>query len=118
MDKAEAIRRLNEEFPGKKIVDLPLGVICEVEAAGDNSWSRAVAYIKRSEPHYHEHTTEWYSVEEGLLGLVVDNEEYALEEGEDAVISPPSVHYAYGDWVRVRVYTEPAWSAGDHFLVE
>lgn len=119
MDKEQIIKSLSKEFSGKSIVSLPLEVICELEPTKDHpSWSEAIAYIKQSEPHYHERTVETYTVENGLLRVVVDDQERVLKEGEQIVIEPPSVHRAYGDWVRVRVYTEPGWIHEDHILLQ
>ncbi len=118
MINRESIKKLLEdEFPGKTITMLPSEIVCEIEPAKEHpSWSEAIAYIKKSEPHYHNKIVEKYTVEQGELTLVVDGIKDVLRKGEKLTINPPAVHFAYGDWVRVRVYTKPGWTPEDHIL--
>lgn len=117
MNKKSIIDLLSKEFPGKNISELPLEIICEVEPTKDHpDWSEAVAYINKSDPHYHKETTEKYIVEKGELRIIVDEKEHILKERDRITIDPPSVHWAYGEWVRVRVYSEPGWTPKDHLL--
>ena len=117
MDKSSIKDLLEKEFPGKNVTLLPSEVICEIEPTQEHpSWSEAIAYIKKSELHHHNRMEERYTIEQGVLTVVVDDKEHTLKEGDKFVVRPPSVHWAYGEWVRVRVYTEPGWTPEDHIL--
>ncbi|MBN2142225.1 hypothetical protein JW711_02745 [Candidatus Woesearchaeota archaeon] len=123
-EKETIVELLKREFPGKRIVVLKDEIICEVKPTSEHpDWSEAIAYIRRSEPHHHQKTTEFYEVERGELSFFVDGVERRLVEGAigaggGAVVKPPQAHYAVGDWTRVNVYSEPGWTPEDHLLLK
>lgn len=119
MDIQELLESLRREFPGRNI-DTPSQGEAVVELDRDPDSSTAVAFIKRSDPHYHRERTETYRIEVGMLTLYVDGELVTLISGDEFVIEPGKVHYAesqLGGFIRVRVITKPAWSPEDHILV-
>ena len=115
MNIEKVIQDLQTQYSGKNIVrnpeNNPTEIVCEI------SPGLAVAVIDKSEPHYHNQTTETYEVLKGDLILVKDDQNYPLKPGDVFVINPKSVHYAIGNETWVKVYAEPAWSPDDHILV-
>ena len=115
---AEIVASLEQEFPGKNIIqappDNPSEIICEVER--DDQRSLAVVYIERSIPHYHSDSWETYAIDKGELSLQVAGKQYVLTEGEAYTVKPGKVHSAVGDWTRARVESRPPWKAEDHIL--
>ena len=120
MNRQQVLSVIDSRYPGSKVIELPAGepkeIIVELEERED--FSRAVAVIERSEPHFHRQMTEEYTIMEGTLQLHVDDREIRLEKGQKYTILPGVVHWAEGEpaWVQVDCY--PAWSADDHILVE
>lgn len=115
----ETIDAIREEFPDKNIVLLPEDAPTEVivELSSNDKESVAVAFIDRSEPHYHEKLMEIYVVQDGTLLLHVDSETYELGLGDIWTIWPGRVHFAEGDATRVLVTCSPPWTPDDHVLV-
>ena len=123
MDAQSVIKELQAEYPGKPIKCLPeespSEIICEFEPPEEHpDWSRAMAVIDKSKPHFHRVMTEVYSVIRGELKLYVNNEEYVMYEGQSWQILPGQVHWAEGNATWVEVYASPAWTSDDHVLVE
>lgn len=123
MDAQQVIKELQQQFPGKNIVRLPESdpkeIICEFDPPDEHpEWSRALAVIDKSQPHYHRKMTETYMVVRGELKLFVNNEQYVMYEGQSWTILPGQVHWAEGDATWVEVYASPAWCAEDHVLAE
>jgi len=116
----EEMRRLEREFPGKRVIALPPEDPTEIiaELGGDSGQSAAVAVILRSKPHVHRQTAETYEVEEGELYLFLDGELRVLGPGERLTVQPGQEHWAQGAPTRVRVTSSPPWSAADHILTE
>lgn len=119
MDVAEIVARLSQEFPGKTIIlntpENTQEIVCEIEPASEHpDHSVAIAYILRSQPHRHLHTVEEYQVEEGMLTLNLDGVRQEFQPGQSYTVQPHIVHWAQGDWVRVRVVSHPGWTLADH----
>ena len=106
---AEIVASLEQEFPGKNIIqappDNPSEIICEVER--DDQRSLAVVYIERSIPHYHSDSWETYAIDKGELSLQVAGKQYVLTEGEAYTVKPGKVHSAVGDWTKAREENRP-----------
>lgn len=122
MTVEEILKHFNETYPGKNVVALPADntteIICEVEPSSEHpAHNKAIAAIRKSEPHYHKDAVETYSVLEGELHLHVDDQEHILRPGDQFIIHPPQVHYATGDFTLVEVDSEPGWTADGHYLV-
>jgi len=122
MTPDEIINRLKKEFPGKPIFpipdDDPTEIICETAPAINHpEFSEAIAYIKKSSPHRHLQTTEKYVVLKGQLILYIDGLPIILKQGEEYKIMPGIIHWAEGDWTKVKVTSSPGWTANDHILV-
>jgi ADP-ribose pyrophosphatase YjhB (NUDIX family)/quercetin dioxygenase-like cupin family protein len=117
------IKKLNNEFPGKVVIPNsktePTEVICEVEPSNEHAeYSLAVAYIKKSSPHRHVKATETYVVEEEKLDLYLDGVKKTLNVGQSFDIVPGVIHWAEGNWARVRVTSKPGWKLDDNIIVE
>ncbi len=113
------LNSLREEFPGKAIIpnseNNPTEILCEIDPSvlhPDDSV--AIAYIKKSEPHRHVKTVEIYEVEEGELDLYLDGVKKVLKKGQTYSINPGVIHWAEGEWVRIRATSKPGWTMEDH----
>ncbi|HEX7017691.1 MAG TPA: cupin domain-containing protein [Patescibacteria group bacterium] len=123
MNIAKIKKELQEKYPGKNIIALPkenpAEVICEVEPTTEHQeYSLAVAIIDRSEPHFHQITTETYKITKGELDLIVDGTMHHLSEGDSYVIKPGSIHQALGNETWIECKTEPGWKPEDHILAK
>ena len=121
MDAAAILAEIKAEFPGRPIVCLPperpTEIVVEIERT--TKQSVAIAFLERSRPHGHHHTTEEYVVERGVLRVHLDKAHRTLSTGESITISPHCVHWAesVGAPARVRVTATPPWMPEDHILV-
>ena len=120
---AEVIAQLKKEFPGKTVISNPQAnpteIICEVEPTSQNpDRSVAIAFIKQSEPHRHSTSVETYAVEAGKLDLYLDGIKKNLKTGQSFTIRPEIIHWAKGNWARVKVVSKPGWTAIDHVTIE
>jgi len=118
----EVVDYFKKEYPDKNIVSLPqedpAEIICEIEPAQNHpSYSKAVAAILKSKPHYHKQSAETYRVIKGELSLYVDGQCISLAEGETHLVRPGQTHYAEGNFTLVEVSSSPGWTLGDHYLV-
>lgn len=123
LESEKIISGLNKEFPDKDVVAIPPNrpqeIICEVEPSSLHpDHSMAIAFINKSEPHRHSKTTETYHVEEGELTLFVDDEKLILRKGDSYTVKPGQIHWAEGNFTRVKVNSSPGWSPKDHILVQ
>lgn len=123
MISPEAIRELEQMYPGKTVLKLPLinptEVICEVEPSTDHpDRSLAVALIEKSQPHFHAKSTETYVLKQGSLRLYVEGEKKPRELiiGQPSIVLPWQVHYAEGEGALVEVGSKPGWTQADHFI--
>lgn len=122
MKADEIIKKLNKDFPGKAVIPNsktePTEIICEVDPSSEHGdYSLAVAYIKKSVPHRHIKAIETYEVEDGKLDLFLDGVIKILTKGQKHTIQPGVIHWAEGDWVRVKVTSKPGWVLEDHIQV-
>jgi len=123
MDWKQIINKLKTEFPGKAIIpndeNNPSEILCEVDpSSGHLEYSVAIAYIMKSDPHRHVKSIEIYEVEEGELYLYLDGVKKVLKKGQVYTINPGVIHWGEGDWVRIRVTSNPGWTLEDQILVE
>lgn len=123
MNKEAIIRQLNHKYPGKKIIynhpDDPTEIICEIEPTQDHpGYSKAIAVIQQSLPHYHRYLTETYTVIEGLLVLHIDGQVIKLKKGDQYTITPNQIHYAKGKSAWIECYSKPGWYIEDHIIIE
>lgn len=126
MNTNKLIKQLTSAHPGKNIVlnksndsDEVIEILCEVEPTEDHpKWSRAIAVIDKSVPHYHLKLTETYKVLKGSLELYLDDKKVALKEGEEVTIDPSIVHWAKGDETWVECVSRPGWSIDDHVIIQ
>ena len=123
MNATEIIAELESLYPGRLIKRLPendpLEVICEFDPTDSHpDWSRAVAVIDRSAPHFHQRIVVLYHVVKGELLLHVDNDQHKLYEGQQFTITPGQIHWAEGDGTWVEIYCTPGYSPDDHFLAD
>jgi mannose-6-phosphate isomerase-like protein (cupin superfamily) len=123
MNDESIVAELGVLYPGKPIkrlpADAPTQIVCEFDPMDTHpEWSRAVAIIDRSLPHYHKKIVKIYHVVKGTLTLHVDDQEFMVYEGQEFTITPGQVHWAIGNETWVEVYCTPGYSSDDHFLVE
>lgn len=99
-------------------IDLPKETIYEMIGAQDGlGWSLAIADIIQSEPHFHRHTLETYTVVEGDLEVNLEGRFYLLHPGDSMLIPLLSVHSARSltdQPARILVSCIPGWTAEDH----
>jgi quercetin dioxygenase-like cupin family protein len=122
MHKERVLNRINWEYPNKNVIGIesenPQEVIIEIEPTQDHpEYSKAIAVIDKSEPHFHKETTETYKVIAGQLTIFIDNQIHKLKEGDEIIIKPNQVHWAQGQETWVECYSEPGWTPDDHFLI-
>lgn len=68
-------------------------MICELEPTSEHSdYSKAIAIIDKSVPHYHRLTTEKYKIVKGKLTLHLSRQEIELQENDEYTISPSTIH--------------------------
>lgn len=123
MKSIDIISSLDQEYPGKTVVtipeDDPKEIIIEISPSTEHpEFSIAIAFIKKSELHYHSKSVETYFVEKGTLVLHVSDEKHILEEDQSYTVYPGQYHWAEGNFTKVRVKSSPGWTPEDHFLVE
>ena len=116
------IETLKKQYPGKKIIlnskENLTEILCETDSSsGHPEKSVAVSVIDRTEPHYHNETTEVYEVVKGQLTLIVDGKPQILNVGQSATIYPGQIHSATGDETWVKVISKPGWKKKNHVLV-
>jgi len=119
MNITSVIEELKKKYPGKRILlnnrQNCTEILCEIEPTGQHpSYSEAIAVIDKTDLHVHTVAKETYTVEKGVLRLVVDGRVNVLNQGQSYVIEPGSVHQATGDETWVKVCSKPGWKKGDH----
>ena len=120
MNKLKIVERLQERYPGKNIIAIPLEepteIVCEVEPASNHpEYSIAISVVDKSDIHYHLKSVEIYRVIEGELDVFIDGISHHLKSGEFIAIEPNSKHYAVGNETWVECRSEPGWTVEDHF---
>lgn len=123
MNPKAVTSQLKQNYPHKSIfkndANNPTEIICELEPTTDHpEYSKAIAVIDRSIPHYHTKTTETYTVIKGQLTVHVKDQTHQLKEGQSITIKPGNVHWAEGNEVWVECYSEPGWTPKDHKIVK
>lgn len=121
MQTDDVIEYFHNNYPDKTTVVLPRNnpteIICEIDPTSLHpEYNRAIAAIKKSQPHYHRFSVETYKVIKGQLKLTIDGKTYTLEEGDEHVIEPNLIHFAEGDFTLVQVDSRPGWTPNDHIL--
>lgn len=123
MNAKKIVEELKSKYPNENIIkndkDNPTEIICEIEPTSDHpKWSKAIAVIDRSMPHFHRKAKEEYTILKGNLTITKEGEDYQIPEGQSFIIMPMEVHSARGDNVRVECLSIPGWTFEDHILVE
>jgi mannose-6-phosphate isomerase-like protein (cupin superfamily) len=123
MNSSFIIDQLNNKYSGKKIIfnkpANPTEIICEIEPTEDHpQYSKIIAVIDQSIPHYHRHLTETYTVINGQLELHIDNQIIQLKPGDEYTIKPNQIHFAFGKSTWIECYSKPGWKIKDHILVD
>lgn len=121
MNAERVVAEMKKLYPGSNIKKLPpenpTEIVCEPPF--DNvDHSIAVAVIDKSVPHKHLKTREIYRVTKGTVRLFVGDKEIELQEGDQYIIEPGTVHSAEGNESWIEVDCTPAWTPKDHILVE
>jgi len=119
----QILHSLKEEFPEKAIFPIPENdpkeILCEINPSDLHpDYSVAIAYINKSEPHQHIKSVETYEVEEGELDLYLDGVKKVLKKGQAYTINPGVIHWGEGEWVRIRVTSNPGWTLEDQIEVK
>jgi len=119
MQVKRVVSQLKLKYPGKKIImnnrNRPTEIVCEVEPTREHlDYSRAIAVIDKSLPHYHQKTTEEYRVIRGILTLHVGSDVIPLKQSEKFTIFPDKLHWAEGKETWVECYSTPGWVFSDH----
>ena len=79
----------------------------------------ALAHIEKSEPHFHNETTEWYYVTHGKGIVYLNGKELKLQKHDFIKIYPTTVHYVESArGIELLVITHPPWKPEDHHLVK
>jgi mannose-6-phosphate isomerase-like protein (cupin superfamily) len=123
----DIVADLSKRWGAKKAIciprDDPQEIVGPTSLRTDLNHSTAIAYIRKSLPHFHKQTTEIYQLMEGSLCVYVDGKRYTLFGHEELVIAPGKVHHAelirgsrLDEWCIVKVLASPPWSAEDHHL--
>ena len=125
MNVSAIVEAIKKKYPGKNVVLEPHGVpnpteiLVEVDPTSQHpEYSKALAVVGQSLPHFHKHSTEEYTVLKGTLHVFIDEEEHILNVGEKLTIKPGVVHYAKGDEAWFMIHTTPGWTNEDHVVVQ
>ncbi len=119
MDVVKIKNELKKKYPDKTILQNPGEIICEVDPTPEHpKYSKAIAVIDQSIPHYHIKATEEYTVLKGTLILTVDGKDIHLPEGQSYIIYPLQHHSAKGDSVWVECTSTPGWTINDHLPIQ
>jgi mannose-6-phosphate isomerase-like protein (cupin superfamily) len=123
MKASKIISQLQQKYPGKPIYknddNNPTEIICEIEKKSTNhNYSKAVAIIDKTKPHFHTKAVEEYQVLKGELTLYIVDEVHQLKEGEKMFVLPGQKHWAKGDETWIECYSEPGWKSEDHIFVK
>lgn len=120
----QVIKRIKAKYPNKNIVkndeSNPTEIICEIDPTSEHpEYSKAIAVILKSKPHYHRTSTETYEIVKGKLTVVKNGETFSLKIGDKLMINPAEVHYAFAGKVPawVNVTSRPGWTPKDYYLV-
>ncbi len=123
MNIEEIIIKLKDEYPNKAIFsdtsNGSISVICEVDPTfAHPEYSLAVCVIGKILPHYHNASSESFTVIRGCLKLYFGNDLITLNKGETQIISPGVIHWAEGNEAWFECRSESGWTPDDHILVE
>ncbi len=122
MNTGSIKKQLQTKYPGKFIVENEIDnviteILCEVEPASEHpEYSKAIAVIDRSLPHFHRKLIETYTILKGELVLHINDKEIKLKEGDSYTIEPHFVHWAEGEETWVEVTSTPGWVLDDHIM--
>ncbi|MDP2638389.1 MAG: hypothetical protein Q8P26_04990 [Candidatus Levybacteria bacterium] len=87
MDIEKIKDELRNKYPNKKILLNPGEIICEIEPTSKHpKYSKAIAVVDQSIPHFHIKATEEYTVLKGTLILTVDGKDIHFPEGQSYII--------------------------------
>lgn len=115
----KVIEELKRKYPNKNIIQNSGEIICEIEPASNHpKWSKAIAVIDQSIPHFHIKAIEEYTVLKGDLILTVEGEDHYIPEGQSYIIYQMQHHSAKGNEAWVEVQSTPGWTPNDHIIVE
>ncbi len=122
MNTKKVSQKLQEKYPGKKILQLPpenpTEIICEIEPTIDHpKFSKAIAVIDKSATHLHRKSIETYKIIKGELTLFLNGQKKILNEGEECEIKPYIIHSAEGNETWVEVRSTPGWNSQDHRIL-
>lgn len=117
------IQQLQGKYPNKNIVKLPENnpteIICEAEPTSEHpNYSKAIAVIDQSLPHFHTKSTEEYTIIKGTLIITKEGKDYTIPEGQSFIIYPMEVHSAKGDATWAEVISVSGWTPDDHIIKE
>lgn len=106
----------------KNRVENPEETVYEIITTEDSlGWGLAIADIRRSKPHIHYKTKEFYIVLEGSLKVTLRGKSCILKTGESVEISPKIWHKAEAvgeNYARIAVISFPAWRLEDHHVLK
>ncbi|MFH0773139.1 MAG: cupin domain-containing protein [bacterium] len=123
MNITGVIEELKKKYPGKKILlnnrQNCTEILCETDPAGIHpSHSEVISVMDKTDSHYHDQTTEIYTVIKGVLTLIVDGKKYILNDGQSYTIGPGQVHEAIGNETWVKCVSKPGWKKSDHHITK
>lgn len=119
MNIPDVIEELKKKYPGKRILlnnrQNCSVIMCEINPTSSHpSYSEVIAVIDKSNSHYHNYTTETYTVIKGVLTLTVEGRKYILNEGQTYTVEPGQVHEAVGNETWIKEVSKPGWKKSDH----
>lgn len=105
------------DYKKKKV---PGEIIQELLRHFTTSFGIAYATIEESQPHWHNHTVEWYLVTKGRGRVFVDDTIFHVAKGDLLCIPPRHTHFVKKQGktpLEFIVVSSPAWNQNDHHLV-
>lgn len=123
MNILKVLEELKSTYPGKRIVlndrNQCTEILCEVEPSSAHpTFSKAIAVVDKTKPHFHNLTTETYEVIKGTLTLSIDGISREMKVGDTVTITPCQVHEATGNETWISCISKPGWKQSDHHIVE
>lgn len=123
MNILKVLEELKATYPGKKIVlndrNRCTEILCEIEPSSQHpTFSKAIAVIDLTKPHFHNSSTETYEVLRGTLTMSIDGIEREMHEGDTVTITPGQIHFAKGNETWISCLSKPGWKHDDHHIVD
>lgn len=102
-------------------LDLSKETIYELVSTQEGmGWSLAIADIVETVPHFHNYTSETYTLVTGILEVTIEGKNFCLFPGDVIQIPLKAIHSAKSltdTPARILVSCVPGWTVEDHIYI-